>query len=301
MFRNFKEIEEYIFASEKKKTIVLAGAHDAHALQAITDACNKGIANAILVGHEKEIIKILNDLNEDSNKYKIIDCEDEKECSKIAVQLIKNGEADIPMKGLLQTSDFLKPILNKTDGLLKEGDILSQATLVEYEKENRFFAITDCAVNITPDIERKKKIISNAVNLFKTIGIDKPNVAVITALEVVNPKMPNTVEAQILTEACQNGEIKNCEVYGPLALDNAISKEAAKHKKISSVVAGNADILLMPEITVGNVLTKSLIFFTSLKSAGVMLGTTHPLIMASRTDSHENKYNAILMGLLQSK
>ena len=300
MLRSFKEIEQYVIQSDIKKTIVLSGAHDSYALEAVIDAKRKGLVNAVLIGKKKEIEEILTSLNEDKSDYEIIDCQDDKECTKIAVKLIKEDKADIPMKGLLQTSDYLKPILNKQDGLLEAGNVLSQATVVEYSKEDRFFLITDCAINIDPDLERKKQLIINSAKLANQLGIEQVKVAAISALEIVNPKMSSTVDADLLRQANENGEMPGCIVYGPLAFDNAISKEAAMHKHIDSVVAGNADVILVPEICVGNALTKSLIFFTDLKMAGAVLGTTAPIIMTSRTDTPENKYNAILIALLQA-
>lgn len=300
MFHNFKEIEETILKSGIKRTIALAGAHDSYSLEAVVEAKRKGLIHAVLIGKENEIKKLLTEFNEIVDEYQIIHCEEDQHCTEIAVELIHQGIADIPMKGLLQTSDFMRPILNKQTGLLEAGNVVSQATVVEYAKENRFFLITDCAVNITPDVERKKQIIRNAVTLTQRLGIERANVAVLSAVEKVNPKIVSTVDADLLKKASAEGEFEHCIVSGPFALDNAISKTAAIHKGINDPVAGNADILLVPDLCVGNTLTKSLIFFTDLKSAGTLLGTKAPLIAASRTDTPENKYLSILIGLLMT-
>lgn len=300
MFHNFQDIEEAILASGIKRTIALAGAHDSYSLEAVIEAKKKDLIHAVLIG-KKEIIKeLLIEFDENIDDYWIIDCQDDLRCTEIAVELIHQNKADIPMKGLLQTSDFMRPILNKQTGLLDEGNIISQATIVEYEKENRFFLITDCAVNIAPDVLRKKQIIRNAVTLTQRLGIETANVAILSAVEKINPKIISTVDAKELKQASEAGEFEQCIVSGPFALDNAISKAAAEHKGINDPVAGNADILLVPDLCVGNTLTKSLIFFTEMKLAGTLLGTKAPLIAASRTDTPENKYRSILIGLLMA-
>lgn len=300
MFHNFQEIEEAILASGIKRTIALAGAHDSYSLEAVIEAKKKDLIHAVLIG-KKEIIKeLLIEFDENIDDYWIIDCQDDLRCTEIAVELIHQNKADLPMKGLLQTSDFMRPILNKQTGLLDEGNIISQATIVEYEKENRFFLITDCAVNIAPDVLRKKQIIRNAVTLTQRLGIETANVAILSAVEKINPKIISTVDAKELKQASEAGEFEQCIVSGPFALDNAISKAAAEHKRIDDPVAGNADILLVPDLCVGNTLTKSLIFFTEMKLAGTLLGTKAPLIAASRTDTPENKYRSILIGLLMA-
>ena len=295
-YKTYDEIEQAVLNEETKKIIALCGAHDSHSLDAILYAKNKGLCDCVLIGYTDKIVELLKERNEDPAKFRIIESE-ETECSKVAVELIHNHEADIPMKGLMQTSDFMRPILNKTTGLIEPGNILSQVTLVEYPKEERFILITDSAINIDPDLERKAQIIGNAVQFALKLGIECPKVAAISALEVVNPKMPSTVDAAKLAEMNKNGEIKDCIVAGPLAFDNAISAEAAAHKGIDDPVAGHADIILVPEIVTGNVLTKSLIFFTDLKLSGTFLGTKCPIIAASRSDSPENKYRSILVGL----
>lgn len=300
MFHNFREIENTIVTSGIKRTIALAGAHDSYSLEAVVEAKRKGLIQTILIGKENEIRKLLAEFNENAENYQIIHCEEDLRCTEIAVELIHKKKADIPMKGLLQTSDFMRPILNKTTGLLESGNVVSQATVVEYAKENRFFLITDCAINITPDVQRKKQIIRNAVTLTRRLGIETANVAVLSAVEKVNPKIISTIDAELLKKASEKGEFEHCIVSGPFALDNAISKTAAMHKGINDPVAGNADILLVPDLCVGNTLTKSLVFFTDMKSAGTLLGTKVPLIAASRTDTPENKYLSILLGLLMA-
>ncbi len=195
MFHNFEEIEKAIQSSHMKKTIALAGAHDSYSLEAVVEAKRNQLIQAILIGKAKKIRTLLAEMNEKPEAYEIIDCEDDLRCAEIAVELIHQKKADLPMKGLLQTSDFMRPILNKKTGLLEAGNVVSQATVVEYAKENRFFLITDCAINIAPDVERKKQIIRNAVTLTQKLGIETAHVAVLSAVEKVNEKIVSTVAA----------------------------------------------------------------------------------------------------------
>ena len=296
IYKTFEEIENAVKGGQKKKVIALCGAQDSHSLDAVLEAKGNGLCDCVLIGDREKIVSLLEERGEDPGEYRIVESE-ETACSKVAVELIHKGEADIPMKGLMQTSDFMRPILNKETGLIEPGNVLSQVTLVEYPEDDRFFLITDSAINIDPDLERKKQIICNAVGMARKLGIQEPKVAAISALEVVNPKMPSTVDAAKLAEMNRNGEIPDCVVSGPLAFDNAINAEAAAHKGIDDPVAGHADIILVPEIVTGNVLTKSLIFFTQLKLAGTFLGTKCPIIACSRSDSAENKYRSIAVGL----
>lgn len=301
MFKSFQEVEAYIKENNIVARIALAGAHDDDALTAVTNARKKGVVTAILVGHGEKIRALLKTMDEDEADYQIIEAQSEAECAAVACKLVKEGKADIPMKGLMQTSSFMRAILDKQAGFLKEGALLSQATVLEYKQQNRLMVISDCAVNIAPEYPEKMKILKNAVELAHKLGIDLPKAAVITPVEMVNPNIQSTVDAAMISKAAERGQIKGCIVDGPLALDNAVSVEAAKHKGIESPVAGYADILLMPDLSTGNVFTKSLGYFGGLVSAGTLNGTTSPVIMTSRTDTPENKYYSILTAILQAQ
>lgn len=301
MFQSFKEIEAHIKKQQIMKRIVLAGAHDDDALEAVINARRQGVVTAILIGFEHQIKELLVSFGESERDYEIINAITEKECAQLACSLVKQGKADIPMKGLMQTSTFMRAVLDKEAGFLREGALLSQATVLEYQKEKRLIVITDCAVNIAPDYGEKVKILNNAVLLALKLGAKQPKIAAIAPVEVINLAIAATIDAALLSKAAERGQIKNCIIDGPLALDNAISKEAAEHKGIVSQVAGKADILLMPDLNTGNVFTKSLVYFCELPSAGTLNGTTSPVIMTSRTDKPENKYNSILTAILQAE
>ena len=299
MILSFSQMEEAVLGRKKKKVIALAGSQDPDALQAVVHAKRKGIADIILIGHGDETRELMRKLQEPEEGYRFVECEGESACAHMACELVKNGEADIPMKGLMQTASFMRAILDKERyGFIPDGGLLSQATLLEFE--SRFLIITDCAVNIAPDYGEKMKILKNAVGLSRTLGVEIPKAAVVCPIEGVNPKMQSTVDAAMLSKAAERGQIKNCIVDGPLAMDNALSEEAARHKGIVSKVAGKADILLVPDLCSGNILTKALVHFAKgIPSAGLLIGTRVPVVMTSRTDTPDNKYHAILTSIYQ--
>lgn len=301
MYKNFQEIEKRIVAAREPYVIALAGSHDEDALVSVAHARKKGILRAILIGKEKETRSILRSIGEDENHYEFLHEENEGMAAKKACQLVAQKKAQIPMKGLMATASFLRPILDKEEGFVLPKGLISQATVYEYRKENRLLLISDCAINIAPNYEEKLKIIQNAVKLGHQLGNPCPRVAVIAPVEVVNPNIQSTVDAAMLCRAGQRGQIKNCVIDGPLGLDNAISAESAKHKGIVSDVAGRPDILIMPDLGAGNILTKSLVYFgDNSPSSGTITGTTVGVVMTSRSDTAGNKYNSILVAILQS-
>ena len=295
-FSKFSKIEHALKKKGVCKRIALACAHDGPALSAVVHAVRQGLVEAVLIGDEAGILALLAEMKEDPASYQILHETEERAAAAEAVALVRSGEADIVMKGLMQTASYMRAILDKQNGILPAGRVLSETTLAEYPAGNRFLLITDCGINISPDLETKVKILNNAVDLAHLLGIECPKAACLSALELVNPKIPSSVEAAALAEM----EWQGCEVQGPLALDNAIDKLAAEHKGISGPVAGVADILLVPDLVAGNILHKSLNFFAGCRMAGVVCGTEHPVILTSRTDDPATKYHSILIAILQS-
>lgn len=301
MFNRFCEIEEYILKQDFKATIALAGSHDDDALSAVVNARRKGIINALLIGDEAKTKELLRQFDEPADDYCFIDEADEKECARRAVELVNEGQADMPMKGLMQTATYLKAILDKEKGFVPEKGLISVINIYESKLHKKFLTLTDCAINIAPDYSDKVKILKNAVRLSHQLGNKMPKVAVVTPVEVINPVMQSTIDAAMLSKAAERGQIKGCIVDGPLGLDNAISKEAAEHKGIVSPVAGDADIVLFPELASANMFTKGWnILGDGSISAGSALGTTKSVVMTSRSDSAVNKYNSILIGALRA-
>ena len=295
MFRNFTEIENYVLSNKIKKVVALANAQDEYALSALVYAHKKGIVDAVLIGDVPKIKELLIKFGENPSDYEYISSDDEKKSAELAVSLVKEKQADIPMKGLMMTSSFMRAILDKEKGLIEEDHLLSQASVIENKNENRFMVFTDCAVNISPDVNAKIKITQNAIGIMKKLGVDIPKIAVLSALEKVNPKILSTVEA---SEVAQSEEfINKYPIIGPVAMDIALSKKAAEHKGIYNEVCGQADIFVMPDLDSGNICTKSLVFLSHIEMAGVLIGTKTPVIMTSRTDIVRDKYLSILLAV----
>lgn len=296
--RNFSEVIK--FAKERgPKTISVACCQDKEVLMAVEMARKEKIANAILVGDIEKTREIANNINIDLNNYELIDIKDLSEACLKAVELVSTNKADMVMKGLVDTSIILKSVLNKDVGL-RTGNVLSHVGVFDVDGYDRLFFVTDAAMNIAPDLNAKKQIIENSCAVAHALDIEIPKVAAICAKEKVNPKMKDTVDAKELEDMCLRGEIEGCIVGGPFALDNAVSIEASLHKGIDHPVAGKADILLVPDIEAGNILYKSLVFFSKTRNAGVIVGAKAPIILTSRADSEETKLNSIALGVLMA-
>ena len=278
------------------RCLAVACAQDDHVLLAVEDARRLGIADAVLVGDEAQIRRVAAENGIDPANYRIIDEPDKVAACRTAVSLVRNGEADAVMKGIVDTAVILKAVLDKEIGL-RDAKVLSHVALFEVPGFDRLLLLTDAAMNIAPDLEAKKEILRNAVKVAHAIGNENPVVACLCAVEKVNPKMPATLDAAALVEAAQAGELTGCTVVGPLALDNAVSVEAAKHKGIADPNAGRADVLLVPNIETGNVFYKSLVFLAHANNAGLIVGAKAPVIVTSRADSEQTKLNSIALAL----
>ncbi|PGY14286.1 MULTISPECIES: phosphate butyryltransferase [unclassified Bacillus (in: firmicutes)] len=286
-------------AQVSSNTVAVAAAEDLEVIEAVIAALDRNIANFILFGDEEKINSIIELKKQKtiSNNYlKVINADSNAAAAELAVKAVFNKEANVLMKGNIPTNIFLKAVLNKEYGL-RTGNVLSHIAAFEVPGFNRFTIVTDAAMNIAPDLEQKAQIIKNAVSLARSIGIEIPKVAPIAAVEVVNPAMQATLDAALLTVMNKRGQISDCIVDGPLGLDNAVSTLAAEHKGIHSEVAGNADILLVPTIEVGNVLYKSLIYFANAKVGAVIAGAKAPIVLTSRADSAESKLYSLALAL----
>ncbi|MEH7107215.1 phosphate butyryltransferase [Bacillus sp. JJ1764] len=282
-----------------KKTIAVAAAEDSEVIDAVIDALSRNLANFILYGDEEKITTILRSKHFNltpTHQLKIVHADSVSMAAELAVKAVSSKSASVLMKGNLPTSVILKSVLNKEYGL-RTGNALSHVAVFEIPEYDRFILITDAGMNIAPDLEQKAQIIKNAVTIAKAIGINQPKVAPLAAIETVNPAMQATMDAAALTIMNKRGQIPGCIVDGPLALDNAISTLAAEHKGIQSEVAGNADILLVPAIEVGNALYKSLIYFAKAKVGAVIAGARAPIVLTSRADSAESKLYSLALAL----
>lgn len=283
---------------DKRVTLSVAAAHDEEVLLAIKSAVEMEIITPILIGQEHKIRKISKEINFDLDNVKIINKETIEECAETAVKLVSSGEADFVMKGLLDTSVILKAVLNKEWGL-RTDSLLSHVMVYEIPSYDKLLVTTDGGMNIEPDYDQKVKILKNAIEATKPLGLKHIKVACLAAKEKVNSKMQATVDARALQEAGERGEFgKDVTVEGPLAFDLAVSKEAAKVKGFKSKVSGETDIMLMPTIEVGNGIGKALTYFAGAKSAGIIMGAKAPIVLVSRADSHESKLYSIAYGSL---
>jgi len=283
----------------KKKKLVLAVAHDEHSLGAVCSVSKKNLIDAVLVGSEKKIREIAAKLNLEISRLTIINEEDDNNAIKLAVKMVHDKQADILMKGNVATATLLRGVLDKENGLRK-GEVLSHFALFEIPTYHKLLGLTDAAMIIAPDLKTKIALICNAVEFMNKLGISKPKVALLGAVEMVNESMPATLEAAIISKMNQRGQIKNCIIDGPLAYDNAVSMESARHKGIVSDVAGDADLLVVPDIEAGNVLYKAFGFSAGATLAACILGASAPIVLTSRSDTEQSKQDSIVMAAIVS-
>jgi len=300
MLTKLSQLEDLLDREHKPKKLVLAASEDAHSLNAVVAAASKKIIRPVLVGDKDKTYGMAEILNLDLSKFEFVETSNPLEAIEVSVKLVHDGKADVLMKGKVGTSDMMKFVLNKEYGL-RTGNLLSHFAYFEVETYHKLIAVTDVAMNIAPNLTEKIGILNNAVGILNNLGIAKPKVAVLGAVEKVNTAMDATLDAALLSKMNQRDQILNCIVDGPLAFDNAVSSESAKHKEIKSEVAGDTDLLLMPDIEVGNVLYKSLVFFARAKVASMIVGASAPIVLTSRSDSEQAKFDSILLAAVAAR
>ncbi len=283
--------------SKGPKTVAVAAGHQSEIMLAGLDAEMAGLAQVILVGDSEMIRQIAAQQGFDISRMEVIHQSHPGEAAWQVMRLVHDGQADIAMKGKVETSDFLRAALSKELGL-RTGRLFSHVAVFEIPGFDRLIFISDAGVVVAPDLEQKVQIVQNAINVAHSLQIDLPRVAVLAATEVVNPKIPTTLDAANLSKMADRGQIKGGLVDGPLALDNAISPESVRIKGIKSEVAGYADILIAPDIEAGNVLAKAITYFAQGKMAGVVVGARCPLILPSRSDTREAKLVSLALGVM---
>jgi len=299
MLKTFNEIlnkaKDY---GPKKMAVASAEAEDV--LKAAEAAREEGLTDSILVGDKKKIIQIAEKMGIDLANYEIINKVDKTEAARYAVELVRNKKASILIKGMITTARFLKAVLDKEIGL-RTSRLLSHVYTLEIKNYNRLITVTDMAMNIRPDLNQKAQILQNSIYFCHSLGIEKPKVAVVAAVELVNPDMPATIDAACLAKMSERGQIVGGIVDGPLGFDNAISKKAAEYKGIESPVSGEVDIVLVPNIESGNIFSKGLIYLAKAMPAGLLLGAKAPVVLTSRVDSAQSKLYSIALGVLMSE
>ena len=273
---------------------VVAAAHDEHTLQAVFAARRDGLIRPILVGRRNEIRSIARSLGEELSPEQIVDAQDDLECAARSVALIREGKVDILIKGMLQTGTLLKAVVHRETGI-RASQVMSHVAILDVPRYHKLLFITDGGMVVAPNLEQKGHILKNAVDFCRFLGYERPKAAALCAVETVNPAMPETGDALSLKEAGERGEFGPCIVEGPISLDLATDREAALVKGYHSPVAGDADILLVPAIAVGNVLGKALYGLAGGQMAGVVLGAAVPITINSRGATPEEKYYSILL------
>ncbi len=296
MVRTFREM----LAKAKElgpKAVAIAAADESEVLEAAVEARQLGIATPILIGHRERIRELAAEADLAIEGTEIVDEPDPKVAAAIAVHLVRAGEADIVMKGRMETADLLRATLHRELGL-RSGRLFTHISVFEIPGFDRLLFLTDAGVVIEPTLEQKAQIVQNAIDTAHRLGIERPLVAVLAALEMVSSRMPSTIHAANVAKMADRGQIKGGIVDGPLALDNAISLHSAQMKGISSPVAGKADILVTPDVESGNILAKGITYFSGARMASVVVGATAPIIVTARADPSESKLVSIGLGVI---
>jgi phosphate butyryltransferase len=294
MLRSIDDLRNLAMKVNRKK-IAVVFAHDDHVIEAIKEASDLGLVDPVLIGDAKEIERLINDLKL-KKPYQVINELDGEKATKIAMDLINSKKVEVLMKGLIDTKVLLKGVVNSDYGI-KDANLLSHVGLVSYPNFPKVLFATDGAMNISPNVEQKIMIIEAAVKLAKSLGYDKPKVGIVSAVEKVNPKIASTLDAKEIVEYYRDKDI-DFYVDGPFAVDNLVSMDSVKQKQITSIVGGDADILVFPNLDGGNIFYKTSVFLAGGKSAGLVLGAKVPIVLTSRADTAEAKLNSIILAVL---
>ncbi|WP_298614139.1 bifunctional enoyl-CoA hydratase/phosphate acetyltransferase [uncultured Odoribacter sp.] len=293
------DIYESLKKDVRKKRLAVAYANDSHSIEAVHAAVKMGLIEATLVGDEKEITKVCKEQGYDLSCFEIVHEPVDIKGAQKAVALVREGKADIIMKGLVSTDKYMRAILNKEKGLVEPNTILSHVTVMECPSYHKLLVISDVAVIPLPDLNQKIAMIKYVTLTAKALGVDCPKVAMIAPTEQVLPKIQSTVDAAILSKMAERGQICNSIIVdGPMALDVAIDKEAAQIKKVRSVVAGDADCLVFPNLEAGNVFYKTNTKICKSDQGAILVGAKVPSVLSSRGDSVETKLNSIALAAL---
>lgn len=297
MVRSFEEVKARLLACPEKRRLGVAAAHDEHTLDAVVMAAREKLVEPVLVGDEERIREILRSLDFAPQEARIIHVPDPVEAARRTAFLVREGAVDCVMKGRIETGPLMKVMVDREHGIRK-SDTMSLVGFIDSPYYHKVFGVTDVGLLTYPDTAQKAAAIENAAAAFRALGTENPKVAVLAAVEKVNPKMPETQEAALLKEMNRDGRISGCIVEGPISYDLAMDPESWRIKGYESPAAGDADILVVPNIVAGNILIKSLAFTGGAKTCGVIFGAMVPLIVTSRSSSVEDKFMSIVMSAL---
>ena len=288
IYQNFEQLLEHNRTDHPLRAAVVM-AHELETLQAVVKAMDEGIALPVLIGDQEIILKNIRALGRDAADFTICHCADQAQCLEAVTGMLTRGEVDVVMKDQVKTGDLMRIFVKKENGFLR-GPVLSHLALNQLPMYHKLLCVSDTTLNPYPDLAGKKAIIQNAADAMAKMGFEPPKVAVMAAIEYVNPKMKETVEAAALKEANQAGELTGCIVEGPISLDLALDGHAAEIKGYESPVAGDAALMLVPDLVSGNLLGKSLNYMPNSRFAGFITGACVPVVLTSRASSPENKY-----------
>ncbi|PKM84304.1 MAG: phosphate butyryltransferase, partial [Firmicutes bacterium HGW-Firmicutes-11] len=298
MIQNFQTLYDRLADRTKKPVVAVAAAQEKDVIKSVTDAVAAGLVNAVLVGDKKKIEDLMKS-GSIAPGFSIIDEPEEDKATATAISLIKSGQADILMKGLVNSSVFLRAVL-AAEKNEKADAVFSHMAGFELPGRDRMMFFTDGGMIIAPDITMKRRILENAIGTLRSMGIERPKIAALAANEQVNPKMPATTDADALTKLAEDGVFGPCILEGPMSMDVALSREAAEKKGITSRISGEVDLFLMPSIEAGNIVAKAMVYCGNARMAGIVLGASFPIVMTSRAESAQGKMDSIAMACLGS-
>lgn len=298
MIQNFQTVYRELADREKKPVVAVAAAQEKDVIKSVTEAVAAGLVDAVLVGDRQKIQDLVKS-GGIAPGLSIIDEPDEAEATAIAISLIKSGQADVLMKGLVNSSVFLRAVL-AAEKNTKADAVFSHMAAFELPGRDRMMFFTDGGMIIAPDLSMKQRILKNAIAILRSMGIEQPKIAALAANEQVNPKMPATTDAESLTQLAADGVFGPCILEGPMSMDVALSREAAEKKGIASKISGEVDLFLMPSIEAGNIAAKAMVYCGNARMAGIILGASFPIVMTSRAESAQGKMDSIALACLGS-
>ena len=297
MIKTYQDVLKAVRENKRKKTISIAMADDQNVLEAIKNIDEQGIANTILVGDSNRIKSIARQVEYRITDDQITNAATEEEIAFKSVLQIREGKADILMKGHISTPILMKAVLDRETGLRK-GNILSHIAIAEVPSYHKMIVLSDGGINIAPDLEAKKAILENMIHAIRKLQVVKPKVAALCPIEKVNPKIQETMDAAELQKLAEAGKFGDIILEGPIAMDVALSAQAAEKKGLQSKIAGDTDAFLVPNITSGNALIKVLMYLANAKVGGLVVGAKVPIILLSRSDKPEEKFNSMILSIL---
>ena len=301
MISSLDQLVEQVRSLNKKYRLVIAWSHDNSSINAINEAVKNGFIEAVLLGKRKQIIKLCDAMSVDSNIFTILDVDNETDASIMAVKMVKSGEADIVMKGLVTTDKFLKAVMDKDCGLMLPKAVLSYVCAMQLPKYHKLLFITDPAVIPVPDLDQKISMANYSIEMARRFGVNKPKIALISASEKMSNHFDSTVHYAIMSKMAERGQIKNCTMDGPLDIFLACNKESVLTKGVDTPVKGDADILLFPSLESSNPFYKGLVLFGGGEIGGIIMGTTKPVVVMSRSESEKSKLYCIALACLMAE